>query len=52
MPVTGERCKDAGLYRSVCADEIETEFAEGASFPTCRVHGVTRWVLLRLEGSD
>ncbi len=44
---SGERCRNTGVYESLCADTIKIALMKGSRFPTCGNHGDVDWVLVK-----
>ena len=44
---SGERCRNSGLYESVCQDRIKIAVMRGSRFPTCGNHGEVAWILVK-----
>lgn len=43
---SGERCRQTGLYESLCSERIRIAVMRGSRLPTCGNHGEVPWVLV------
>jgi hypothetical protein len=44
---SGERCRNSGVYQSLCTDRIKIAVMKGSRLPTCGNHGDVAWVLVK-----